>query len=582
MFQIKWVWKNLKGKRFQYILGLFLCSFAAVFTLTVPLVSQQIVDLILVPAEGQESRVDLLVPLVIAMVAATLFKTAIGYLQVILNEYAVIDMTHNVRTHIFKNLQSQDSGFFNRNRAGDIMARLTGDMDVVRHTVSQTARVIVESSTIFISILVYFLTVDVLFTLALCLVLPIIFIVLKAYSKKAGYYHGNAREKLSQLSVAAQENIAGNRVVKAFAKEDYEIEKFDKRNKAYSDANVEVNANWLKYYPLIELTAQAMTLIVLLLGGAFVIRERISLGQLMAFSGLCLTFANPVRNLGTIMNEIQRFFPSADKVIEFYYAKPIIVNKFDAKKAERFEGAITFKDVTLKFSGKSVLKKINLEIASGETIAFMGNTGSGKTLLMNLIPRLYDPTKGEILIDGENIKNYELASLRKNIGFATQDVFLFSDTVDSNIAYGKPDMDEETIRHYCKISGVDFVERMVDGFDTLIGERGVGLSGGQKQRLALARALAIEPSILILDDTTSALDMETERLIQKNLRELDFKCTKLIIAQRISTAKYADRIVVLKDGEIEEIGTHDELINSDGYYSEICRLQDFSGGENNG
>ena len=582
MFQIKWVWKNLKGKKFQYVFGLFLCALAAVFTLTVPLVSQQIVDLILVPPQGQESRVDLLIPLVVAMVLATLFKTAIGYLQVILNEYAVIDVIHNIRTQIFKNLQSQDSSFFNRNRAGDIMARLTGDMDVVKHTASQTVRVIVESSTIFLSILVYFLSVDTLFTLALCLVLPVIFMVLKAYSKKAGYYHGNAREKLSQLSVAAQENIAGNRVVKAFAKEDYEIEKFDEKNKAYSDANIDVNANWLKYYPLIELTAQAMTLIVLLIGGAFVIWGRISLGQLMAFSGLCLTFANPVRNLGTVMNEIQRFFPSADKVIEFYYTKPIIVNTFAAKKAERFEGAITFKDVTLKFSKKSVLKKINLEIAPGETVAFMGNTGSGKTLLMNLIPRLYDPTKGEVLIDGENVKNYELASLRRNIGFATQDVFLFSDTVDSNIAYGKPDLDEETIRYYCKISGVDFVDRMTDGFDTLIGERGVGLSGGQKQRLALARALAIEPSILILDDTTSALDMETERFIQKNLRELNFKCTKLIVAQRISTAKFADKIVVLKDGEIEEIGTHEELMNSDGYYSEICKLQDFSGGENNG
>jgi len=582
MFQIKWVWKNLKGKRFQYVLGLILCAIAAVFTLTVPLVSQQIVDLILVPPKGQESRIDLLIPLVIAMIAGTLFKTAIGYIQVILNEYAVIDMAHKIRTHIFKNLQSQDSFFFNRNRAGDIMARLTGDIEIVRLTTASTMRVIVESSTIFISLLVYFLTVDVLFTLALCLVLPIIFLVLKAYSKKAGYFHGNAREKLSQLSIAAQENIAGNRVVKAFAKEDYEIEKFDAKNKAYKDANVEVNDNWLKYYPLIELTAQAMTLIVLLIGGAFVIWGRISLGELMAFSGLCLTFANPMRNLGTVMNEVQRFFPSADKVIEFYYAKPIIVNAFNAKKAERFDGDITFKDVTLKFSGKSVLKKINLEIKSGETIAFMGNTGSGKTILMNLIPRLYDPTKGEVLIDGVNIKDYELTSLRRNIGFATQDVFLFSDTVDGNIAYGKPELDEATIRYYCKISGVDFVEKMVDGFDTLIGERGVGLSGGQKQRIALARALAIEPSILILDDTTSALDMETERFIQKNLRELNFKCTKLIIAQRISTAKFADRIVVLKDGEIEQIGTHEELMNSDGYYSEICKLQDFSGGENNG
>ena len=233
----------------------------------------------------------------------------------------------------------------------------------------------------------------------------------------------------------------------------------------------------------------------------------------------------------------------------------------------------------LSLGGRPLLKHINLHIKPGETIAVMGNTGSGKTLLMNLIPRLYDITSGVLKIDGVPIKEWDLHTLRHNIGMATQDVFLFSDTVDGNIAYGDSEMSEEMTRHYADLASADFIDKMEDGYNTIIGERGVGLSGGQKQRIALARALAIRPSILILDDTTSAVDMETEHFIQESLDHLDFNCTKIIVAQRISTTRRADRIIVLKDGEISEVGTHEELVKLGGYYTEICTLQEATGGE---
>lgn len=580
MFQIKWMWKNLKGHRVRYVIGLIMCSMSAGLALSTPLISQQIVDLILSPPPGQERRVELLIPLVLLMVAAVLLKTGLGYAQVIINETTVMDMLHNIRCHIFKNLQQQDMSFFDRNRAGDLMTRMTGDLDMVRYAASITIRVIVDALTVFLAILIYFLSTDVLFTLALCAILPLIFGVCYVYSKKARPMYADIRERLSVLNTRAQENIAGNRVVKAFAREGYEIHRFDEKNADYRDANIRVNKFWMKYYPAIELTAQSMAIIVLLLGGIFVMQGRITMGQMMAFSGLSFTFANPIRNLGTILNDIQRFLASANKVIELYYVRPLIVNRVNCHKAEgRLKGEITFDNVTLKFGRHAVLKNINLDIKPGETIAVMGNTGSGKTILMNLIPRLYDATEGEVRIDGINIRDWELHSLRRNIGMATQDVFLFSDTIDGNIAYGDPDMSEEDARHYAAISAVDFADKMSDGYDTLIGERGVGLSGGQKQRIALARALAVKPSILILDDTTSAVDMETEKFIQHNLNNLDFPCTKLIVAQRVSTTKHADRIIVMKDGEISEIGTHDELVRQGGYYTEVCALQEALGGD---
>ena len=563
----------------MYITAIVLVIVNALMQLINPTISQLIVDKILSPVDGV-SRVDLLVPLVLLLIGFTLLRTSMGYLQLMTFEKSCTGFLANVRSYLYRNMQRQDMSFYDKNRTGDLMTRLTGDLDAVSHTVNWDVRITVEGIVLFTSILIYFLSIDPLLTLILCLILPLIFLCSFVYSRKVRPYYRGLREKLAVMNSRAQENIAGNRVVKAFAREDYEIGRFDTCNADFSAANLKVNKYWLTFYPFIEFSAQALSIVVLLVGGIFVMKGRITLGQLLAFSSLTGLFARPVRLLGNVLNDMQRFGASVEKVIELYYTRPMVVSRADCTKKDcKVEGRITFDNVSLTLSGKKILQDITVDIKPGETVAIMGNTGSGKTMLVSLIPRLYDIASGSLCIDGVPIKEWDLPTLRRSIGMATQDVFLFSDTVDGNIAYGNSDMSEEDVKHYAEISAADFVERLDEGFNTLIGERGVGLSGGQKQRLALARALAIRPSILILDDTTSAVDMETEHFIQNSLNNLDFVCTKLIVAQRISTTKRADRIIVLKDGRVTEIGTHDELMKKGGFYTEICVLQEAIGAD---
>lgn len=301
---------------------------------------------------------------------------------------------------------------------------------------------------------------------------------------------------------------------------------------------------------------------------------RITFGEFTAFSSLIWAISNPMRNIGIIINDIQRFFASLSKIIDIYYAKPNIVNEHKSTDKRRYEGRIAFDHVRFKYDSAIVLDDVSFTVEPGETIAIMGSTGSGKTTIINLIPRFYDVAEGRVLVDGVDVRKLELDELRDNIGMATQDVLLFSDTIDGNIAYGDPDLPEEDAINFAELAAAhDFITKMPEGYDTVVGERGVGLSGGQKQRIALARALAVRRPILILDDTTSAVDLETEEHIQKSLRELDYPCTKIIIAQRVSTTAQADRILILDNGKLVEEGTHAELLAKRGYYYDVFKLQ---------
>jgi ATP-binding cassette subfamily B protein len=312
----------------------------------------------------------------------------------------------------------------------------------------------------------------------------------------------------------------------------------------------------------------------MLAGGLLVMDGRITFGEFSAFSALIWGLSNPMRNIGIIINDIQRFFASLTKIIDVYYAQPQIVNEHKGSATRRFKGRIEFDKVSFKYDSATVLDNISFTVEPGETIAIMGATGSGKTTLINLIPRFYDVSKGRVLVDGTDVRKLKLDELRTNIGVATQDVLLFSDTIDGNIAYGDPDMPEEKVTKFAKLAAADdFIRKMPEGYDTVVGERGVGLSGGQKQRIALARAMAVQPPILILDDTTSAVDNETEEHIQRSLNELEFSCTKIIIAQRVSTTAHADRILILDNGRVIEEGTHAELLANRGYYYGVFKLQ---------
>lgn len=578
--KLGWLWENMKGYRAVYVIGIMGTIVYNVMQLTVPYVTQKIVDLFLTgedAAENLTTKRDLFFQLIIAMVLLTFLRTVIVYVVCMDVEHVSQKVLYRIRTYLFDKIECQDMKFYSTFRTGDLMTRLTGDLDAVRHMVAWVIRTIVESLSLLVATAVYFLYMDWLLALSMLAIAPFIYLIIILFKNKVAPRHKELREKLAQMNTAAQENISGNRVVKAFAREDYEIAKFNECNTEYSQINKKTAMTWLTYYPYVESFANLMPVVLLLVGGIFIINSRITMGEYVAFSGLIWAIANPMRQLGNIMNEFQRFSAASEKVMEIYYSEPEIVDKPDAiDRQERFTGKVEFKNVSFQYADGNlpVLHNVSFVANPGETVAIMGETGCGKTSLIQLIPRFYEPTEGEVLVDDINVRDMKLRQLRKNIGLATQDVLLYSDTIDGNIAYGDSHIKPEEVVKFARYSAAsEFIAKMPEGYDTIVGERGVGLSGGQKQRISLARALAVKPAILILDDTTSAVDMETEKQIQHSLSELDFPCTKIIIAQRISTTKFADKILVIQDGHITESGTHEELVAKKGYYYSLVKLQ---------
>jgi len=581
----KWLWNNMKGVRGIFVIGLLGTVAYNILQLTVPFFSSKITDEFLSSASARQNLIDnreRFFYLLAMMVGLTLVRVLIVYLTCMSFEHVSQRALYRIRNYLYDKIQRQDMKFYATYRTGDLMTRVTGDLDAVRHMIAWVIRAILESFSLYFSAAIYFMFIN--WKLALCIlsISPFIFIIIRLFRKEVGPMHANLREKLADMNTYAQENISGNRVVKAFAREDYEIDKFNKSNEDFRDSNKKTQLVWIKYFPFVELFANLMGVALLAVGGMFLINREITMGEYVAFSGLIWAIQNPMRMMGNIMNEFQRFDAASNKVMEIYFSEPEIVDRDDAIDHDgRLEGRIEFKNVSFQYSdGKlPVLEDISFVAEPGQTIAIMGETGCGKTSLIQMIPRFYEPTDGEILVDGVNVNKYKLYDLRKNIGLATQDVLLYSDTIEGNIAYGVKYLTPDAVVKFARYaSDSEFISKMEDGYATIVGERGVGLSGGQKQRISLARALAIEPSILILDDTTSAVDMETEKEIQQSLRELDFTCTKIIIAQRISTTKYADKILILQNGRITECGNHEELIAQKGYYYDLVQLQ--VGGDN--
>ena len=583
MNNIKWLW-GLMDKKYRkwHIMALCISAITSLMLLINPTLTSTMVDRVFPMEEGAVPEFDLLVPILLTMLGVRVLREALRYFMIITVEKSSQNVIYNLRTRLFTRLQYQDTRFFDRHRTGDLMTRMSADTDWCRHFLSYIDFQAVDSVVMFLSTSIYLFLVNWQLALALVMVTPILMLITKIYSKGVRKLFMGMRERQSEMNAAAQENIAANRVIKAFAREEYEKESFDGKSNAFRESHLAINKRWLTFYPFIEILANAMTLITLFFGGFLLIQTTnkvpgwapLSLGQLQIFTSLSWALSVPMRQLGNLLNDWQRFITCSNKVMELEMSKPDIVDDPDAAAPEKMQGAIEFRHVSFDHEGTQVLTDVSFSVKPGETLAIMGPTGSGKTTIIQLLSRLYDVKAGEILVDGRDVRRWKLQSLRDGIGTATQDVFLFSDTVEGNIAFGDQSLTEEEVKDFAyRAAAGGFIEELSEGYDTIVGERGVGLSGGQKQRIALARALAVKPGILVMDDTTSAVDMETEQFIQQQLRQLPYECTKVIIAQRISSVKDADQILILQDGRIAERGTHQELLKNRGYYWETYCLQ---------
>jgi len=568
MTAMQWFFSFLKKYRLRLIIALILVTFASGLTIINPYISGIIVDEVI-----KGGHKELLLKLVFILILTTLVRSIIKYIYLYIFEVSSQKMLYTMRDFVYRRFLEEDFTFYNKNRTGDLMSRQTGDMDAIRHFVAYVIYAIYENVLLLTFALIMIFTVD--YRLALCMiaVMPITIFTTRKQLKAIKPAFHNIRKHFSSLNTSVQENVSGNRVVKAFAKEDYEIEKFNKENDGYRDAELSSAAMWRKYVPVFEFLSSSLTFILYLVGGIMVIKGSITLGKLVTVSGYIWMLNNPLRMAGWLANDYQRFVTSVEKIYSTIKEDPIIKAPLNPVAQKRFFGQIEFKHVHYHAEDDVILTDINFKVTPGQTVGIIGATGSGKSTLMNLLCRFFDVTDGEISIDGINVKDLDLFCLRDNIGMAMQDVFLFSDTIEGNIAYGNPNCTFEEMQDAAKIANADaFITNMPEGYDTIVGERGMGLSGGQKQRISLARALLKNPSIVILDDTTSAVDMETEAHIQNELNALSNR-TVFIIAHRISSIKAADLILVVDNGKILESGNHESLLEKKGYYHTVFNHQ---------
>lgn len=574
MENVRWVWSFIRKYKLRLGISLMLVLAASALSMVAPYASGVIVDKVI-----KQGRREQLFVLAAIIIGATVLRAIVRFTYQISFEWVSQGAFLKIRQDMYNKIQALDFKFFDTTRTGDIMAKMTGDMEMVRHFIAWVIYVSFENAVIFIFAVILLFTISWTFTLMLLLVMPFLAWAAFKLAAEVRPTFSAIREQFSKLNSVVQENISGNRVIKAFATEKTEINKFDRENEAYRKKNMDSANVWSKYLPVIDSLAGVLSLTIIIIGGVLVIKKQISIGQLVTFNAIIWALGNPMKMSGWLINDVQRFNASADKIREFFNTESAI-NNVEKPAEKEITGTVEFKNVSFGYDDGEVLRNVSLKAKPGQTVAIIGPTGSGKSTLVNLICRFYDCNEGEILIDNINVKEIDLRKLRAKISVAMQDVFLFSDTIEGNIAYGVPDAPYESVKWAAGIADADkFISSLPEGYDTIVGERGVGLSGGQRQRIALARAILKDPSILILDDTTSSVDMETEFEIHRTLKSFYSRKTTFIIAHRIASVKNADQILVLNSGEIIERGTHEELLNLKGYYYNVYLSQfgDFDG-----
>ena len=511
-----------------------------------------------------------------ALVGVAFVRGIFNFLQGYWSEVASQGVAYDLRNTIFEKLQKLSFSYHDRSQTGKLMTRMTSDVEMVRHFVGRGALLLASAILMLLGTLAVMFWMNWKLALVVFAIVPVILVFFSIFVRRIMPVSSRVQKKLGALNTILQENLAGMRVVKAFAREDFETARYLAQNEELLDENINLVKLFSSVFPLIFFIANLGMVAVIWFGGLEVIGLRLTLGELVAFTGYLGFMLMPIFQMGMIGAMLSRAEASAERLFEVVDARSEVEDKPDAIPVANLQGRVVFDEVSFRYVGgqEDVIQDVSFTAKPGQTIAILGQTGAGKSSIINLIPRFYDVTGGAVRIDGHDVRDIQLDSLRKQVGIVLQDTTLFSGTIRENIAYGRPEASDEEVIHAAQAAQAhEFIVELPEGYDTEVGERGVGLSGGQKQRVAIARALLVDPRILILDDSTSSVDAETEYNIQQALEILMQGRTSFVIAQRISTVRNADQILLLGEGRLAAQGTHEELMQSSELYVEILETQ---------
>lgn len=555
----------------RYVLAFVLVNIISIMALIAPLLTERIIDEFI--PQGDLKGIALYAILVLGVATA---RALITFSQRYNIEFTAQKVIYDVRNRLYQHLQTLSFSFFDQNRTGELMSRMTSDVSTLQRAMGMGFINLFSNALTILYTLIILFSKNVQLTLMSLLFMPFLIWAVSQFSVKVRPTFRMVREQMGVFTAAMQESITGVRVVKAFAQEEYEVEKFRKENREYYEKNM-VSVRLEAFYgPLMSFISTMGTVFLIWYGGMKVVNGSISLGEWTVFNTLIAQLIQPVRMFGWLVSMVQRASASGQRIFEILDTQSDVADAPGAQTLPPLQGHVRMENVSFSYDNRVfVLEEINLDIHPGQTIAILGSTGSGKSSLINLVPRFYDPQRGRILIDGHDLRDVTIDSLRRQIGIVLQETFLFNDSLRNNISYGRPSASLEEIIDAAKSAKIhDFIAALPQGYDTIVGERGVGLSGGQKQRMAIARALLMEAKVLILDESTSSVDTETERAIQQAFAKLTENCTTFVIAQRLSTIRNADRIIVLDRGRIVQDGTHEDLLQQEGgIYHQIYQMQ---------